>query len=61
MRKISVLLSFILLAMLSANAIKTPTRIGVFGVRYDVYWKQFDGLEADILKKMSVFREMLPL
>ena len=60
MRKISILLSFILLSMLSAGAMKTPTRIGVFGVGYDVYWKQFDGLEADILKKMSVFREMLP-
>ncbi|WP_462353378.1 L-fucose/L-arabinose isomerase family protein [Alistipes timonensis] len=35
-------------------------RIGIFGIGYDVYWKQFPGLEAEMQEKFRVFREMLP-
>ncbi|MEK6481488.1 L-fucose/L-arabinose isomerase family protein [Catalinimonas sp. 4WD22] len=37
----------------------TAPKIGVFGVGYHKYWEQFDGLLEDLLKKQTVFIEML--
>jgi len=33
----------------------TPVRIGVFGVGYETYWKQFPGLYEDLMKKQEQF------
>lgn len=35
-------------------------RVGVFGIGYDVYWKQFPGLEEEMKGKFRTFKEMLP-
>ncbi|MEQ8556016.1 MAG: L-fucose/L-arabinose isomerase family protein [Cyclobacteriaceae bacterium] len=37
------------------------TRIGVFGVGYDKYWPQFDGLLDELLEKQKVFIEKIPM
>lgn len=34
--------------------------IGVFGIGYDVYWQQFDGLRDDIDKKFLAFKKLIP-
>ncbi|SFZ93583.1 L-arabinose isomerase [Flaviramulus basaltis] len=36
-----------------------PQRIGVFGVGYDVYWGQFDGLLDELMQKQEVFLQKL--
>ncbi|ASO06478.1 L-fucose/L-arabinose isomerase family protein [Arenibacter sp. M-2] len=41
------------------NIKKEPQRIGVFGVGYDVYWGQFDGLLDELMGKHSVLLEKL--
>lgn len=41
------------------NIKKEPQRIGVFGVGYDVYWGQFDGLLDELMAKHDVFLEKL--
>ena len=38
---------------------KEKARIGVFGVGYDVYWGQFDGLLNELMAKHAVFKEKL--
>lgn len=37
------------------NIKSEPQRIGVFGVGYDVYWGQFDGLLDELMQKHQVF------
>jgi len=37
------------------NIKKEPQRIGVFGVGYDIYWGQFDGLLEELIGKHKVF------
>ena len=41
------------------NIKKEPQRIGVFGVGYDVYWGQFDGLLDELMGKHRVLLEKL--
>lgn len=36
-----------------------PQRIGVFGVGYDVYWSQFEGLLDELMEKHETFKEKL--
>lgn len=38
---------------------KEKARIGVFGVGYDVYWGQFDGLLDELMAKHAVFKDKL--
>lgn len=44
---------------MNLNIKKEPQRIGVFGVGYDVYWGQFDGLLDELMAKHDVFLEKL--
>ena len=44
---------------MNLNIKKEPQRIGVFGVGYDVYWGQFDGLLDELMAKHAVFLEKL--
>lgn len=39
---------------------KRETNVGVFGIGYDVYWKQFDGLKDDIDRKFQTFKKLIP-
>lgn len=41
------------------NIKKEKQRIGVFGVGYDVYWGQFDGLLDDLMQKHDVIIEKI--
>lgn len=34
--------------------------VGVFGIGYDVYWQQFDGLKSDIDHKFQIFKTLIP-
>ena len=44
---------------MNLNIKKEPQRIGVFGVGYDVYWGQFEGLLDELMAKHDVFLDKL--
>jgi L-arabinose isomerase len=39
---------------------KKSPRIGVFGIGYEVYWHQFDGLLDELMRKKETFVGMIP-
>jgi L-arabinose isomerase len=39
---------------------KGNPRIGIFGIGYEVYWHQFDGLLDELLRKKDAFVRMIP-
>ena len=45
---------------ISQSQFTNVIRIGVFGIGYDVYWKQFPGLLDELLLKKDVFLKKLP-
>ncbi|WP_411029966.1 hypothetical protein [Spongiimicrobium sp. 3-5] len=42
---------------MTLNVKNEPQRIGVFGVGYDMYWNQFDGLLDELMQKHETFLE----